>query len=532
MEIKNSLYGKRILHIASPSRWTNDRFNVERCSNWKVLIDTVEFLPVCHHYILIPENNSLEPDDEIFFRENVTMIPFPYPQSVIQNRYRFEVSILSSILGGRRPVEYRKGYFVTLEMSAIDIDFVFTHQPEILSNVLWSMLNQNYSMNNTDAFCFFHWVDCPDSRITSNWPPTFFRQFEAIDRCSSVFFHSDHSRKYLLSNFNRTPRVLIPDEFQMEMKIRKMPLESKKLEISPTTDFWKSPPDSKVIAFNHRWNETTGREILPEYIQGLPEEYRVFCTDKEILKPVAGYSPIKADGRFCYAYEKQFLNKEVDENDFRLYADFLRQSTVAVAIIKGYGTWNLSVQDPIKLGTPTLVYDTPMMREVLDDDYPLFFRTKEEFQRMIQTVPKKFSHQIPNHSEVFRNEIETALEVSWNSTKINKGGKYCKSWLYFVLNGLEYKKDFINQTHRKMVDGKGGNSWENIRRWCLQFGLKDDPTSRHTRLFLPDDTIRTKVEEHLKGFDGSKYKMDLHEEFHWMLNNQKGPSSVSDYFMS
>ena len=393
MDLSDSIYGKRILHIASPSNWNNDRFNVQRCSNWKVLMDTVEFLPICHHYILIPENHSLEPEDEIFYRENVTMIPFPYPQSVIQNRHRFESAALSQILGARRKVEYRKGYFVTLEMSAIDIDFVFCHQPEILSNVLWSLLNQNYSVNNTDSFGFFHWIDCPESRLTPNHPPTFFRQFEAIDRCSSVFFHSDHSRKYLLSNFNRTPRVMIPDEYQMEMKIRKMPLESKKLENPSATDFWKSPPNSKIIAFNHRWNETTGREVLPGYMDGLPNEYRVFCTDKEILKPVAGYSPVKTDGRFNYAYDKQFLNQNIDENDFRLYSDFIQKAHVSVAIIKGYGTWNLSVQDSINGGTPTLVYDTPMMREVLGEDYPLFFNSLNEVEHLLEYEQIKLGHE-------------------------------------------------------------------------------------------------------------------------------------------
>ena len=539
MNYTNPFFGKRILHIASPSRWTNDRFDVERCSNWKVLMDTVGFFPMCHHYILIPENHSLAATDEIFNKDNLTMIPFPYPQSVIQNRHRFEASALSQILGGRRPVEYKKGYFVTLEMSAIDIDFVFCHQPEILSNVLWSLLNQNYSVNNTDAFTFFHWIDCPDSRLTANHPPTFFRQFEAIDRCSSVFFHSDHSRKYLLSNFNRTPRVMVPDEYQMEMKIRKMPLNARilsKPRFVPkigAVDFWNKPQDSKVIAFNHRWNETTGRNILPDYIEGLPKDYRVYCTDKEILKPVAGYSPVKSDGRFNYAYEKKYLGQDVSENDFNLYSDFLNKSDVAVAIIQGYGTWNLSVQDSVNAGTPTLVYDTPMMREVLGNDYPLYFKNKDEFQTMIQNLPKNFSYKIPNHSEVFESEIKKAFEVSWNQLKKNKGGKFCKDWLHFVTRGLEYKKDFINQTHPKMIDGKGGNSWESIRRWCLQFGLKDDPTSRHTRLFVPDDETRTRVDDYLQGYDESKYpKLNKHEEFHWMLNNQKEPSSISDYFNS
>ena len=80
-----------------------------------------------------------------------------------------------------------------------------------------------------------------------------------------------------------------------------------------------------------------------------------------------------------------------------------------------------------------------------------------------------------------------------------------------------------------MVDGMGGNSWETIRRWVLQFGLKDDPTSRHTKLFIPDETIKSKMEKYLEGFDGSKYSLEGHEEFHSELNKTKVRSTLSDF---
>jgi len=53
-------------------------------------------------------------------------------------------------------------------------------------------------------------------------------------------------------------------------------------------------------------------------------------------------------GRFKYAYEgipKSRLGS------YELYSDFLRGSYASVAWIKGYATWNLSVQDPILAGT-------------------------------------------------------------------------------------------------------------------------------------------------------------------------------------
>ena len=145
-------------------------------------------------------------------------------------------------------------------------------------------------------------------------------------------------------------------------------------------------------------------------------------------------------------------------------------------------------------------------------------------------MPNDFSYQIPKHDMVFRDNLVQAMINSWQHTKIQDvEGSFCKPWLYFILNDLEYKKDFLFQTHPKMVDGMGGNSWETIRRWVLQFGLKDDPTSRHTRLFIPDETIKSKMEKYLEGFDGSKYSLEGHEEFHSELNKTKVRSTLSDF---
>ncbi|MDP7368392.1 MAG: hypothetical protein QGH83_14175, partial [Candidatus Pacebacteria bacterium] len=543
---KISIFGKRILHVASPVRWKGSKYEVERCSNWKVMMDTVNFLPMCHHYIMIPERNTLSSSDKLYSMENVTIIPFPYPQSVMQNRANFDGRTFCRIFSGRQKVEFRPGEFITLHTSSIDIDFVFCHQPEILTNVLWNLLSLRYGMNNTDSMCFFHWVDCNASSPAPLFPPTFFRQFEAIDRCSKIFFHSDMSSKYLMSNFGeKNSHVLVPDEKILMNKIAKMPLKAKPL---PQTngEYWSPPEGKKIIAFNHRWNDTTGARQLHKMMEGLPKEYQVLVTDEKVKKPLSGYSPIKTSkleeleegqeksvfepSRFKYAYEGIPTSRL---GSMELYSDFLRGSYASVAWIKGYATWNLSVQDPIQVGTPTLVYDSPMMREVLGDNYPLYFKTKGEFQQKLQNLPNNFSYNIPKHDAVFRDNLVQAMMSSWQHTKMNKEGSFCKSWLYFILNGLEYKKDFLYQTHPILVDGQGGNSWETIRRWCLQFGLKDDPTSRHTRLFIPDDTIKEKMIKHLEGFDSSEIrrdengKLEKHKVFHSELNKTKVRSTLT-----
>ena len=136
----HGLFGKRILHVCSVVRWSGSKAVLETDSNWKVLMDTVEFLPMCHHYILIPERSTIHDGDPLYGMDNVTLIPFPYPQSVLSNRSEFNAKLLKRIFNGQEKVYFRSDEYMFMETSSIDIDFVFCHQPELLSNVLWALL--------------------------------------------------------------------------------------------------------------------------------------------------------------------------------------------------------------------------------------------------------------------------------------------------------------------------------------------------------------------------------------------------------
>ena len=63
----------------------------------------------------------------------------------------------------------------------------------------------------------------------------------------------------------------------------------------------------------------------------------------------------------------------------------------------------------------------------------------------------------------------------------------------------------------------------------LQFESKMTHFSRHTRLFIPNDEIRKKMEKYLEGFDGSKHSMvRKHKDFHSELNKTKVSSTLSE----
>ena len=125
---------------------------------------------------------------------------------------------------------------------------------------------------------------------------------------------------------------------------------------------------------------------------------------------------------------------------------------------------------------------------------------------------------------MFRGNLVNAMENSWNVTKENKEGSFSNLGLFHSQRlGIQERFSVSNSSNQGGCSG--GNSWETIRRWCLQFCLKDDPHFRHTRLFIPNDEIRKKMEKYLEGFDGSKYSMKKHQVRFSELNKTKVRSS-------
>mgnify|MGYP003324793865 FL=1 len=74
-------------------------------------------------------------------------------------------------------------------------------------------------------FLFFHWVDCPGSRVSSATPPPFMRQIESIGMADNAFFHTDISNDWLARNFTKGQPVSI-DMNYIKNKTKTMPLAS------------------------------------------------------------------------------------------------------------------------------------------------------------------------------------------------------------------------------------------------------------------------------------------------------------------
>ena len=423
--------GLRILHLQSPVRFDSSGvFQHEFDSNYKVLDKTITFLPKCHHYVVVPEKHNI-PDD----RENVTLIPFKYPRDVLSNRSHFDGASFRNLFDFR----------------FMDFDFVFCHQPEKLYNILVSFNDKRYGQNMA-RFIFFHWVDCPQSRSSSAIPPSYLRQLEAIQQSDKTFFHTDISSEWLKKNYSNKQSTELNLGYVKD-KTKTFPLSNDKF---PDSVPLKSDV-SNTIVFNHRWAKSTGVNRFEEYMEGL--DYDVWCTDSKAPKK----------------YKAQGLSRPK-------YRHLLENSLCSVCFVDNYATWNLSIQDGLSLNKPVLIYDHPTMRKVVGDDYPLFFKTKEDFQYKLKNLPKEFSWELPNYDEQFKENVLSSINEVMDKERKHIP-KDAHNWLYCIENGINFKNDIIKQVQPNI---QLNSVWQYIRRYLLEIGVKDNHNSPYTSYSIPE----------------------------------------------
>ncbi len=432
----DSLRGKRFLHFLSPLIWESNIFRPERDSNFQVTMKVVDWFPQCHHYIIVPEKSTIN-----ITKTNVTLLKYPYPLNLVSNRSNFDSKVFSSLI----------------KIREMDIDFLFMHQPELLSNVMSVLGDKRYG-EIVNKFLVFNWIDCPASRGSPALTHFYMRQLESINICTKAYFHSDRSIEYLASNFKKPQAVNINTDY-IKTKTSHFPLSNASF---PTAEPIQMPK-KKTIVFNHRWSQSTGINLFESYMENLDtKKYQVWCTAND-------------------ASEK-FIHQPLSRGEYRY---LLENSYCSVCFVDTYATWNMSVQDGIKLGKPVLVYRHPTLEKILGIDYPFFFDSEKEFYKLLDVLPEKFEWKLPDFDEQFRMNLYTDLiSCSKNTRAIPKTAL---EWAYCIRNGIQYKSEITNQVQRNIATN---SNWQYIRRWLLWNGFVDDPESSH-----PKYSIRPGFEE-------------------------------------
>lgn len=427
----------RILHFLSPVKWKGKMFLNNHDANWKVAKKTIDFLPQCHHFVIVPLQHTIEP------QSNVTFVEYDYPRSVQLNRCMFD---------------YRN---IKLDFTRIDIDFVFNHEPAQI-NTIQNWFHTKRYFEDVKYFSFYHWIDCNKSRGSVTGSPSFYmRQLESFTLSTKNFIHSKASLTFFHSNFKKLGYTPIIDE----TKTTFMPLSCKgdiKL-LEPSHNKY-----SNILVFNHRYNKSSGIKILEKYLPNIPKKYKIWITDER-----------------CKLKGENIIVKSCDKEE---YNELMSNCHASLSFIKDYSTWNLSAQDSLIRNKPLIGYKHPMLEELLGEDYPYLFTKESEFLELLETVPQfvnGYDEMLSKHDMKFRYNLISSMNEHWKDTK--NPPKDSPFWINEIEQGNNIKKNITNIVKPNLTFNASNHY---IRRHLLHNGYKDDYNALETT-YLKDNDINT-----------------------------------------
>lgn len=557
MKVKNL----RILHFLNTARYDRaGKFLSTFDSNFKVMMKTIRFLPDCHHYIVVPDRGRFVDTKQIMKKEfnlervdNISFLEYPYTHGSASNKATFDENGLHKMFENyvsqyeiihedkkfQRKLNNLVQTFDTqlnekdfddikdlkessrhfdgiafksmIKLHDFDIDFIFNHLPENHYNILSVLGSKKYGFL-VNSFIFFHWVDTPKSRLNYQIYPTYYRQLEAIHLCDKAFFHTTASSEYLKLNFNPKDNPNIEMVFDdVQKKEAYMPLASDRFPESEPFDipkFYNSKKEEKeLIIFNHRWNTTTGVERMEKYMEGMEEEFEIWSTDVKVSPPKYVKSGRLSLGQYRY---------------------LLENSLCSVCFVDDYATWNLSLQDGLRLNKPVLIYKHSTFVAMLGEKYPLFFETKEEFQQLLKKIKKikgkEFKYPVPDFEEQFKNNIIQNVKETFEAKKYKQESKNLKMWvnlIYQICKAnpincatkdaiLFYGTKFLNKDSSGEFNDMHSESasWQFVRRQLIEFGIEDDCSQYQTTYRIPEH-LEDKVKDFIK--DLPKFEISFKE---------------------
>ena len=173
----HKLYGRRILHIMSSSGRKGNK-HIVTDSNYKVMPKLLNGPTYVSSHNINPENHTI-PD----LGDNVTLVPFPYHQSVLFNRGFFH---------GRHLVKHT-------DWRLKDFDFVFNHQPELLYNVYNTIIVDMVCQQSHLTFS----IGLIVKKQTNCVILLDFQTIRNIDLSYRSYFHCPVSLDYMKSNWDK-----------------------------------------------------------------------------------------------------------------------------------------------------------------------------------------------------------------------------------------------------------------------------------------------------------------------------------------
>jgi hypothetical protein len=237
-----------------------------------------------------------------------------------------------------------------------DFDIVYSHLPE------HTLQLKNYFHNLTNitpkfiGYC--HWYEVKEN---TNYEKTMFHaNIAGTLEMDEVGVNSDWLKSLILDRASKYYTTDVISKLDKIIKPHYLGID--------TYDMSSPQPVHKKILFNHRDNAYTGWGWFKDAMIELLEERNDF----EVITTLI-------DAKHA-GFRRVSISDRVE------YLNFLKGIYVGVGCFEKYSAWSISTTDGLSQGVPYILPNSLCYPEMIGDDYPLLYSSKDEFKQMVRDV--------------------------------------------------------------------------------------------------------------------------------------------------
>ena len=248
-------------------------------------------------------------------------------------------------------VDYPHKFFEkTIEKYNGEFNLVWSHLPEWTNEFKISRIYNK--MQPIIGYC--HWWEIKDNGARDD--NSFWRNVKGMLQMKVCGVNSQWVKDLVIKRASETFQPYITDKLEEIIQPWYLGCDS----ATPTGEY-----DDKTIVFNHREGVYTGSEWFFETMDELWKErqdFKVYTSLKDMGKPYTKY---------------------IGHSDRDVYLNQLSKAHFGVGTFQGYSAWSMSATDGLSRGVPYLLPNDFCYSEMVDDDYPLLYNSKDEFKEMV-----------------------------------------------------------------------------------------------------------------------------------------------------
>lgn len=446
----------RILIYLNPSNIdkVTHKFKLEQDSGFINVKNSILFLnKICtfHFYVLVPYLDCWvdKPD-------NVTLVKYPYINDALNSRFHFDTNALNN-------------YFNNYKH---DIDLIWTMLPEH-AGALKAFANKR--REEIPIFSYINWMDYKENK--GYFPSYILRMFEGISESDAVGIQSVYMYGELFKLFKKHKYNIKPND------IHKLCI------IYPKTDCLDyNYYIGDVIGFPHRVSIESGFKEMYSLIKD-HLKYKLWVTN-------INNSPIKSNDHII---SKTYNNREE-------YINNLKKIRFGISYHINYSMWSMSVLDMMGCGKVVLVPYKNAFMEMMPQDYPFFFKDKQEFINKFIELQECDDTSLMYWGNKCREKVKNnytwykqAFELNEKFIELVTKHKITDSITYNAVNVFKSilkfnaitKSDLINKNITRF-SRRCSRSWNKTRIELMRnFKVKDDVTKEHTVFYIDENRYKS-----------------------------------------